>query len=109
MEHQFREAMKKERKWLATFPYVYLQFNGVWDVSKPWDALNRRIAPTRDGEVAESDPYSAVMLQAYGDGDLVDDVDFKHRILVASLPGAGVFYRACEQRRLEVGCNKAHI
>jgi hypothetical protein len=40
--------------------------------------LNRRIAPTRDGEVVESDPDSAVMVQAYGDGDLVDDVDFKY-------------------------------
>ena len=39
----------------------------------------------------------------------MDDVDFKYRTLVAFLPDAGVFYGAREQRRLEVGCNKAHI
>jgi hypothetical protein len=49
------------------------------------------------------------MVQAYGDGDLVDDMDFKYRTFVAFLPGAGVFYCAREGRRLEVGCNKVHM
>ena len=71
--------------------------------------LNRRIVPPRNNNVAEPDPDSVVMAQAYGDGDLVDDVDFKYRTLVAFLPGAGVFYCAREQRRSDVGCNKAHI
>ena len=72
--------------------------------------LNRRIVPPRnDNNVAEPDPDSVVMVQAYGDGDLVDDLDFKYRTLVAFLPGAGVFYCAREQCWLEVGCKKAHI
>ena len=65
--------------------------------------LNRSIVPPRNNNVAEPDPDSVVlMVQAYGDGDLVDDVDFKYQTLVAILPGAGVFYCACERRRLEV-------
>ena len=71
--------------------------------------LNRRIVPPRNDHVAEPDPDSVVMVQAYSDGDLVDDVDVKYRTLVAFLPGAGVFYCAREQRWSEVGCNKAHI
>ena len=72
--------------------------------------LNRRIVASRnDDDVAEPDPDSVVMVRAYGDDDLVDDVDFKYRTLVAFLPSAGVFYRARERRRSEVGCNKAHI
>ncbi|KAI2491046.1 hypothetical protein MHU86_23526 [Fragilaria crotonensis] len=54
--------------------------------------LNRRIVtPRNDDDVAEPDPDSVVMVRAYGDGDLVDDVDFKYRTLVAFLPGAGIF------------------
>jgi hypothetical protein len=72
--------------------------------------LNRRIVASRnDDDVAEPDPDSVVMVRAYGDDDLVDDVDFKYRTLVAFLPRAGVFYCARERRRSEVGCNKAHI
>ena len=54
--------------------------------------LNHKIEPTwRNMEVAESDPDSGVVLvmgQSYGDGDLVDDMDFKHRTLVAFVRGA---------------------
>jgi hypothetical protein len=72
--------------------------------------LNRRIVASRnDDDVAEPDPDSVVMVRAYGDDDLVDDVDFKYRTLVAFLPSAGVFYCARERRRSEVRCNKAHI
>jgi hypothetical protein len=71
--------------------------------------LNRRIVPEQNNNVAEPDPDSVVMVQAYGNGDLVDDVDFKYRTLVAFLPGAGVFSCARECRQLEVGCNKAYI
>lgn len=72
--------------------------------------LNRRIVtPRNDDDVAEPDPDSVVMVRAYGDGDLVDDADFKYRTLVAFLPGAGIFYCARERRRSEVGCNNAHI
>ena len=58
--------------------------------------LNRRIVPPHNDNVAEPDPESVLMVQANGEGDLVDDVDFKYRTLVAFLPGAGVFYCACE-------------
>ena len=71
--------------------------------------LNLRIVPPRNDNVAQRDPDSVVMVQAYGDGDLVDNVDFKYQTLLAFLPGDGVFYCARERRRLEVGCNKAHI
>ena len=71
--------------------------------------LNRRIVPPRNDHVAESDPDSVVMVQAYNDRDSVDDVDFKYRTIVAFLPGVGVFYCACERHRSELGCNKAHI
>ena len=41
--------------------------------------LNRRIVtPRNDDDVAEPDPDSVVMVRAYGDDDLVDDVDFKY-------------------------------
>jgi hypothetical protein len=41
--------------------------------------LNRRIVASRnDDDVAEPDPDSVVMVRAYGDDDLVDDVDFKY-------------------------------
>jgi hypothetical protein len=71
--------------------------------------LNLRIVPPRNDNVAQRDPDSVVMVQAYGDGDLVDNVDFKYQTLLAFLPGDGVFYCARERRRSEVGCNKAHI
>jgi hypothetical protein len=64
--------------------------------------LNRRIVPPRNDNVAQPDPDSVVMVHAYGDKDLVDDVDVKYHTLLAILPGGGVFCCARERRRSEV-------
>jgi hypothetical protein len=40
--------------------------------------LNCSIVPPQNRNVAEPDPDSDVMVQAYDDGDLVDDMDFKY-------------------------------
>jgi hypothetical protein len=65
--------------------------------------LNRRLLQRNgDGGSATTsvrDPDVVMMAAAYDVEDLLDDADFKYRMMIAFLPGAGIFYSAREIRR----------
>jgi hypothetical protein len=114
MKHRFQETMKKGRFFISLLQWMRC-FQAMGCATTFWNSFlwtsssTVELCPPRNNNVAKPDRDSVVMVQAYGDGDLVDDMDFKYRTFVAFLPGAGVFYCAREGRRLEVGCNKVHM
>ena len=61
------------------------QLSSSMDEMFPSPILNHRIVPTWVEDVVDSDPESIIMVQAHGNGDLVNDVDFKYRTMVSFL------------------------